>query len=78
MKKDRQTLVLLQSKPAWVSVAELSTWVEYSTESNFRIQILERLYKDRLIEYDKSQSRARISPLGSKEAEKQICKTRTP
>lgn len=77
MRKDGQTLVLLYSKPSWVPVADLFRWVEYSTEGNFRNQVLERLHKKRLIEYDKNQSRARISPLGSGHVEAKLLRTRT-
>jgi len=77
MTKGDQTLVLLHSKPSWVNEQELFSWVEYSTESMFRKHILKSFHKARLIEYDEAQHRARISPLGSRQAEEQILKTRT-
>jgi hypothetical protein len=77
MKKDAQTLVLLYSKPSWVAEEDLLGWVEYSNANIFRSNILRALHKDRLIEYDAKQHRARISPLGSKQVERQILKTRT-
>ena len=76
MGKADQTLVLLYSKPSWVDVQELVSWVEYSTPNMFRRNILVVLHKKRLIEYDTQQHRARISPLGSKQVELQILKTR--
>ena len=76
MGKADQTLVLLYSKPSWVDVQELVSWVEYSTQNMFRKNILLVLHKKRLIEYDVQQHRARISPLGSKQVELQILKTR--
>ncbi len=78
MNKDDQTLVLLYSKPAWVSEKELVSWVEYSTLTAFRKNILIVLHNNRLIEYDTQLRRARISPLGAKQVEEQILKTRTP
>lgn len=75
MKKEPQTLVLLYSKPAWVSDQELFTWVEYSTISMFRTKILAPLHKERLIEFDAKAGRARISPLGAKKVEQEILKT---
>jgi hypothetical protein len=78
MNKDDQTLVLLYSNPAWVAERDLLGWVEYSNSNLFRKNILRVLHKARLIEYDAQQHRARISPLGSKQVEQQILKTRTP
>lgn len=77
MNKVDQTLVLLYSKPAWVAEQDLFNWIEYSNANMFRKNILRMLHKNRLIEYDAQQHRARISPLGSKQVEQQILKTRT-
>lgn len=77
MKKDYQTLVLLYSKPAWVGDQDLFDWVEYSTLTNFRKNILRVLHRKRLIEYDDKKNRSRISPLGSALVEKRILKTST-
>jgi hypothetical protein len=76
MNKDDQTLVLLYSKPSWVPERDLLSWVEYSTLTAFRKNILCVLHDKRLIEYDKQQRQARISPLGSNQVEQQILKTR--
>jgi len=76
MNKVDQTLVLLYSKPAWVGENELFRWVEYSTPNTFRTNILRVLHKKRLIEYDEENHRARISPLGSQEVEKELLKSK--
>ena len=78
MGKDDQALVLLYSKSSRIDEQELFNWVEYSSKTMFRRNILEVLHKKRLIEYEAAQRRARISPLGSKYVEDQILKTRTP
>jgi hypothetical protein len=78
MNKADQTLVLLYSKPSWVPEQDLFNWVEYSNANDFRKNILRILHKNRLIEYDALQHRARISPLGSKQVEQQILKTQNP
>ncbi len=78
MKKGDQALVLLYSRPSWVLEQELFQWVEYSDANMFRKQVLLVLHKKRLIEYDEGQHRARISPLGSKQVDDRILKTRTP
>ena len=76
MGKADQTLLLLHAKPSWVSEKDLIGWVEYSNTSVFREKLLGPLHKSRLIEYDKRGARARISPLGVKEVESRILKTR--
>jgi hypothetical protein len=77
MKKGEQALVLLYSKPGWVSEEDLYRWVEYSSESTFRDNILRAFHQERLIEYEEEEHRARISPLGSRRVEEDILKTRT-
>jgi hypothetical protein len=72
MNKEDQALVLLYSKPSWVAEKELFNWVEYSTLTMFRRNVLRSLHTKRMIEYDEQQRRARISPLGSKHVEQQI------
>ncbi len=76
MGKRDQTLLLLYQKPAWVSETDLASWIEYSSVSMFRTRILESLHKARLIEYDRTQGRIRISPLGAKHVEQKIIKSR--
>jgi hypothetical protein len=76
MDKSDQTLVLLYSTPSWVAERDLLGWVEYSNLSMFRKVVLQPLHKDRLIEYDASMRRARVSPLGSKHVEEQLLRTR--
>lgn len=77
MKKGEQALVLLYSRPGWVNGEDLYRWVEYSTESAFRDNILRAFHHERLIEYEEKEHRARISPLGSRRVEEEILKTRT-
>ena len=74
MKKGDQSLLLLYSESAWVDEKSLFSWVEYSTLTMFRNQILVPYHKDRLLEYDTSQRRVRISPRGVVEVEQRILK----
>ena len=76
MTKGDQALLLLHSKPSWVSEKELVAWVDHSNSRVFRAAILKRFHKSRLVEYDELQQRVRISPLGIKEVEQRILKTR--
>jgi hypothetical protein len=78
MDKDDQVLILLYSKPSWADESELRSWVEYRNPTLFRTKILETLHQRRLIEYDGSAKRARISPLGSKHVDSEILNTRLP
>lgn len=71
-----QTLVMLYSEPSWVADKDLLKWTEYSNLTMFRKNILQVLHNERLIEYDMQQRQARISPLGSREVEVRILKTR--
>jgi hypothetical protein len=76
MDKKGQTLLLLHQKPAWISVADLFGWVEYSTIGNFRSQVIEPFHAQRLLEYDRGNGRVRISPLGIKKVELELLKSR--
>lgn len=72
-----QALLLLSANPGWISDKDLAKWVEYSSASMFRKRVLEPLHKARLIEFDRANSRAHISPYGSKEVTDKILKLRT-
>jgi len=72
MTAKNQILVLLHHGTGWVSASDLFDWVEYSKASMFRTAVLKPLHKDRLIEYDAQNLRARISPLGSKKVEEEL------
>jgi hypothetical protein len=67
-----QTLLLLHQALAWVDDAELFRSIEYSNASMYKTNVLAKLHKDRLIEYDRAQKRVRISPKGSAYVEKEI------
>ena len=74
MSAKNQVLVLLHHSTGWVSAADLFKWVEYSNVSMFRSKVLQPLHKDRLIEFDPLNRRARISPLGAKTVEEKLLK----
>jgi hypothetical protein len=76
MEKSNQALLLLHSKPGWVSEKDLFAWVDYSNTTVFQKTILKPFHKARLIEYDRAGRRVRISPLGVDTVERQILKTR--
>jgi hypothetical protein len=71
-----QVLLLLHQSLTWLSIKELVRWTEYSNVTVFRMKVLTSLHEARLIEYDKKNNRARISPLGSREVDEKIIKSR--
>jgi len=70
-----QVLLLLHQSVDWVDEKRLYDWVEYTTPSTFRSNVLIPLHKSRLIEFDKRTGRVQISPLGIKKVEDEILKT---
>lgn len=77
MSNHDQTLILLNRSLGWISDKELLTWVEYSNLTMYRKRVLGPLHKARLIEFDRKQGRARISPLGVKQVEQEILNSRS-
>lgn len=70
-----QTLLLLHHSPGWVASTDLFDWIEYSTPSNYRKNVLVPLHDDRRIEHDSDRGRVRISPKGAKDVEDRLLKS---
>jgi hypothetical protein len=51
---------------------DLCDWVDYSNQSVFKKNVLQKLHKDGLIEYDRELGFAHISPLGIKKVENEL------
>lgn len=64
-----QTLILLHSHPDAVPVEDLVSWTEYSSASMYRRDVLGRLHKARLVEYDRETDMVVISPTGTGKVE---------
>jgi hypothetical protein len=75
MNARNQVLMFLHHSTGWVPVNELVNWVEYSNASVFRRSVLTPLHRERLIEFDAKQGRARISPRGAKEVEEKLLRS---
>lgn len=75
MKPKEKTLTILHGVPGWAAEKELAGWVEYSP-GMFATRVLKPLHKDGLIEYDRANRRAHISPLGVKQVEERILASR--
>ena len=61
--RDR-TLILLHGDGGEVSEVNLVSWIEYSNAAVYRRDVLRKMHKKRLIEYDQSRGMAQISPTG--------------
>jgi hypothetical protein len=64
LQKKDEVLLLLYSSTDPVSERDLLEWVEHSNASVFRDNVLKRLHRDRLIEFDEANGEAHISPRG--------------
>ena len=73
-----QVLVLLSRVSTWELEKNLLDWTEYSNPSVFRSKVLRPLHDTRLIEHDKKNQRAQISPLGIQEVEQKIISLAVP
>jgi len=66
LSKPHQTLLLLHSVTGNILEKELCEWVEHSNASVFRRDVLVKLHKKRLVEYNKLDGTVQISPSGIK------------
>lgn len=72
-----QTLYLLYSEiEKGVPTEDLLEWTEHPNRSNYRRDVLSRLHKERLIEWDKETEMAIISPTGIADVEERLLKIR--
>jgi hypothetical protein len=67
-----QTLLFLYGPAGWVAESDLISWVEHSNIYVYRRDILVKMHKERLIEYDDAVRRAHITPLGIKFVEERL------
>lgn len=67
-----QTLLLLYASAGWIGEMALVGAIEHSNASVYRRDVLVTAHKDRLIEYDATNRRAHISPLGVDYVEKRL------
>ena len=70
--RDKVLVLLYDSYPNSVLDTELFRWVEHSTLTYFRRDVLRPCHKDKLIEYDQGKGKVVLSPLGLDHVEKNI------
>ncbi|MEX2535940.1 MAG: hypothetical protein WD273_10140 [Trueperaceae bacterium] len=73
-----QTLLLLYGSSNEVDESSLLAWVEAANPRAYRSQVLRRLHKERLVEYDHDTQRIRISPAGIAYVEENLPLTLAP
>ena len=68
-----QTLLLLYSShDSAVPAEDLFEWIEHSNQASYRKNVLKKMHKDRLIEYDQENQMVTISPLGISKVENEL------
>lgn len=67
-----KTLVILYKVNDWIQESDLVDWVEHTNASIYRRDVLRKLHKEKFIEYDEENKKAKISPLGVREVEREI------
>jgi hypothetical protein len=67
-----KALVLLYHSEGWVDEKALVRWVEHSNPAVFRRDVLVKLHKQKLIEYDRAKGRLCLSPLGIRMVEETV------
>jgi hypothetical protein len=69
---DQLLLVLYSTKDGAVLIEDLCDWVEYSNPHVFRNQVVKKLHKKRLLEYDVDTATVLLSPKGAQYVEDNI------
>lgn len=72
-----KTLVILYSSSKGSTEAGLLHSVEHSNASTYRRDVLRKLHKNRLIEFNEATRIAKISPLGASHVEKSVLRPKT-
>lgn len=67
--RDQALLLLYAETDAAVPCEDIFEWAEHPQRSNFNRDVLTKLHKDRLIEWDRETDMAIISPTGIREVE---------
>lgn len=73
--KDEALLLLYSASEGLVLTEDLVEWVEYSNASVFKSNILSRLHKDRMLEWNRDEDSIVLSPKGAKYVEDILLKS---
>jgi hypothetical protein len=72
MRMRDKTLLLLHATPGAVAESEIRSWVESKNSTEYRRDILGRLHKEKLVEYDPAARTVVISPTGVAYVEEEL------
>ena len=70
-----KTLLLMHATDGQVAESALMSWLEHSNASVYRRDILSKLHRQRLIEYDAAARSVQISPSGIADVEERLLPT---
>jgi hypothetical protein len=70
--KQKTLLLLYTDSSTGVLLEDMFSWVEHSNLSNYKRDVINKLHKEKLIEYNKDDEIIYLSPLGVKEVEENI------
>lgn len=69
---EESLLILYSSQDSTVMVEDLISWVEYSNPRIFKSNVLSKLHKDRLVEWNKDTDTVHLSPTGARFVEDEL------
>ena len=69
---DQTLLLLYSSHDSAVPSEDLFEWTEHSNQASYRKDVLKRMHKNRMIEYDQESQMVAISPLGIERVESEL------
>ncbi|MEX2047993.1 MAG: hypothetical protein WEB90_00280 [Gemmatimonadota bacterium] len=70
--REKTLLLLHASSSGRLSETELVSWTEHSNPSAYRREVLRKLHRERLVEYDQGAGTVEISPLGIETVEDEL------
>lgn len=76
--KEQSLLLLYSSRDSTILVEDLIEWVEYSNPRVFKSNVLAKLHKERLVEWDKAVDCVHLSPKGVALVESSILQQANP
>jgi hypothetical protein len=70
--RDQALLLLYSSQESAVLIEDLCDWIEYANPPRFRNDVIQKLHKERLLEFDKESESITLSPSGIKHVEEKL------
>ena len=70
--RDQALLLLYSSQESAVLIEDLCDWIEYANPPRFKNEVIQKLHKERLLEFDKERESIILSPRGSQYVEEKL------